>query len=224
MAIHSCFLSLTFLLLLWTASCEHVLFLFLHAHISVQFLFSCPSALGCFLPCSALFWAPCHPSMRSKVGDVAEGPPPDWSRWHIFWADERVVPLDHADSNYAAALPPFLSQVCCRTCALSALGFISGKSRGLEKAPEGVLFQLPGLQPAPGPGTPPFLAGVRLFPCHLCVGLYSVLCRCYHIGSRTTSELLRSWYVDCDLLCKSCLPRSDSHCMIFLKQDNPHRN
>lgn len=49
----------------------------------------------------------------SKVGDVAGGPAPEWSRWHIFWADERVVPLDHADSNYAAALPTFLSQVLC---------------------------------------------------------------------------------------------------------------
>eukprot|EP00741_Cyanophora_paradoxa_P020655 tig00021281_g19936.t1 len=24
----------------------------------------------------------------------------DWSKWHLFWADERCVPLDHPDSNY----------------------------------------------------------------------------------------------------------------------------
>lgn len=24
----------------------------------------------------------------------------EWSKWHVFFADERVVPLDHADSNY----------------------------------------------------------------------------------------------------------------------------
>jgi 6-phosphogluconolactonase len=24
----------------------------------------------------------------------------DWSQWHVFFADERCVPLDHADSNY----------------------------------------------------------------------------------------------------------------------------
>jgi 6-phosphogluconolactonase len=27
----------------------------------------------------------------------------DWSAWHIFWADERCVPLDHPDSNYLLA-------------------------------------------------------------------------------------------------------------------------
>ncbi|KAF7731224.1 suppressor of los1-1 [Apophysomyces ossiformis] len=24
----------------------------------------------------------------------------DFNKWHVFWADERCVPLDHADSNY----------------------------------------------------------------------------------------------------------------------------
>lgn len=27
----------------------------------------------------------------------------DWSTWHIFWADERCVPLTHSDSNYRLA-------------------------------------------------------------------------------------------------------------------------
>ncbi|KAM3210413.1 hypothetical protein ACQJBY_064407 [Aegilops geniculata] len=35
----------------------------------------------------------------------------DWSRWHVFWADERVVPKDHADSNYKLAMDEFLSKV-----------------------------------------------------------------------------------------------------------------
>ena len=29
--------------------------------------------------------------------------PLDWSRVHIFWVDERAVPPDHPDSNYALA-------------------------------------------------------------------------------------------------------------------------
>jgi len=27
----------------------------------------------------------------------------DWSGWHVFWADERCVPLTHPDSNYRLA-------------------------------------------------------------------------------------------------------------------------
>ncbi|GFP93687.1 probable 6-phosphogluconolactonase 4 chloroplastic [Phtheirospermum japonicum] len=35
----------------------------------------------------------------------------DWSKWHIFWVDERVVPKDHPDSNYLLAYNEFLSKV-----------------------------------------------------------------------------------------------------------------
>lgn len=35
----------------------------------------------------------------------------DWSRWHMFWVDERVVPKDHPDSNYKLAYDGFLSKV-----------------------------------------------------------------------------------------------------------------
>ncbi|KAJ6294784.1 hypothetical protein OIU76_022796 [Salix suchowensis] len=34
----------------------------------------------------------------------------DWSKWHVFWVDERVVPKDHPDSNYKLALDGFLSK------------------------------------------------------------------------------------------------------------------
>lgn len=27
----------------------------------------------------------------------------DWTRWHVFWADERVVPLEHPERNYKLA-------------------------------------------------------------------------------------------------------------------------
>ena len=33
----------------------------------------------------------------------------DWGKWHVLWADERLVPLDHADSNYRGAREAFLS-------------------------------------------------------------------------------------------------------------------
>ncbi|KAL3524445.1 hypothetical protein ACH5RR_017279 [Cinchona calisaya] len=35
----------------------------------------------------------------------------DWSKWHVFWADERVVPKDHPDSNYFLAYNGFLSKI-----------------------------------------------------------------------------------------------------------------
>lgn len=38
------------------------------------------------------------PKLLAK--DLRHNPDVDFSRWHIFWADERCVPLDHPDSNY----------------------------------------------------------------------------------------------------------------------------
>ncbi|GAV89051.1 Glucosamine_iso domain-containing protein, partial [Cephalotus follicularis] len=35
----------------------------------------------------------------------------DWSKWHVFWVDERGAPKDHEDSNYKLAFDGFLSQV-----------------------------------------------------------------------------------------------------------------
>ena len=35
----------------------------------------------------------------------------DWSRWHVFWADERAVPPDDEDSNFRLASDALLSRV-----------------------------------------------------------------------------------------------------------------
>ncbi|XP_006659657.2 probable 6-phosphogluconolactonase 3, chloroplastic [Oryza brachyantha] len=35
----------------------------------------------------------------------------EWSKWHVLWVDERVVPKDHADSNYKLAMDGLLSKV-----------------------------------------------------------------------------------------------------------------
>ncbi|KAK7385017.1 hypothetical protein VNO78_30724 [Psophocarpus tetragonolobus] len=35
----------------------------------------------------------------------------EWSKWHVFWVDERVVPKDNLESNYKLAYDGFLSKV-----------------------------------------------------------------------------------------------------------------
>jgi 6-phosphogluconolactonase len=35
----------------------------------------------------------------------------DWSRWHVFWSDERCVPPDHPESNYRMARESLLDRV-----------------------------------------------------------------------------------------------------------------
>ncbi|XP_020570599.1 probable 6-phosphogluconolactonase 4, chloroplastic [Phalaenopsis equestris] len=45
----------------------------------------------------------------------------DWGKWHVFWADERVVPKDHPDSNYKLAFDGFLSKVPIPTDQLYAI-------------------------------------------------------------------------------------------------------
>jgi 6-phosphogluconolactonase len=35
----------------------------------------------------------------------------DWSKWYIFWAEERAVAKNHAESNYKLAKEEFLSKV-----------------------------------------------------------------------------------------------------------------
>lgn len=38
----------------------------------------------------------------------------DWAKWHVFWADERVVKLTDPDSNYKLAMVrAFTPQHCC---------------------------------------------------------------------------------------------------------------
>ncbi|CAL5004866.1 unnamed protein product [Urochloa decumbens] len=75
----------------------------------------------------------------------------DWSRWHVFWVDERVVPKDHADSNYKLASDEFLSkvpipagQVYAINDALSAEGAAEGYETRLKQlVKDGVIGMSP---------------------------------------------------------------------------------
>lgn len=54
-------------------------------------------------------------STPRRLYQLLAGPPfrdqVDWSRVEFFWGDERAVPPDHADSNYAMAHEALLSKV-----------------------------------------------------------------------------------------------------------------
>ncbi|KAK7407439.1 hypothetical protein VNO78_09362 [Psophocarpus tetragonolobus] len=53
-------------------------------------------------------------SLIGLMGKLCEAPynkTVDWSKWYIFWADERVVAKNHTDSNYKLAKDGLLSKV-----------------------------------------------------------------------------------------------------------------
>ncbi|CAI9096444.1 OLC1v1032599C5 [Oldenlandia corymbosa var. corymbosa] len=50
-------------------------------------------------------------SLMSKLCEAPYSKTVDWAKWYIFWADERVVAKNHADSNYKLAKDGLLSKV-----------------------------------------------------------------------------------------------------------------
>jgi 6-phosphogluconolactonase len=54
-------------------------------------------------------------SLMEFLGAALASRPPveavDWSSWHVFWADERWVPLNSPESNYGIAARLFLNHV-----------------------------------------------------------------------------------------------------------------
>jgi len=50
------------------------------------------------------------PAMLSS-SELLNSPDCQWGAWEIFFADERAVPLDHEDSNYALLVKEFLSKI-----------------------------------------------------------------------------------------------------------------
>jgi 6-phosphogluconolactonase len=74
----------------------------------------------------------------------------DWSAWHVFWADERCVPLDHPDSNYYLARQQLFDQVKISAAQIYPIDD-SFEPEITAKAYEAVLKEFF----KPGPGRPP---------------------------------------------------------------------
>ena len=71
----------------------------------------------------------------------------DWSAWHIFWADERCVPLTDPDSNYRLAQEQIFNQVKIPPAQIYAINDTL-KPETIATAYQATLAQV--LQPAPG--------------------------------------------------------------------------
>ncbi|KAK1413721.1 hypothetical protein QVD17_35499 [Tagetes erecta] len=50
-------------------------------------------------------------SLMRKLSEAPYKKTVDWSRWYIFWVDERVVARNHVDSNYKLAKDHLLSKL-----------------------------------------------------------------------------------------------------------------
>lgn len=50
-------------------------------------------------------------SLPNNLASLTTIPDIQWDKWQVFFADERIVPIDHPDSNYAACAKAFLDKV-----------------------------------------------------------------------------------------------------------------
>lgn len=50
-------------------------------------------------------------SLPNNLRPLADVPGIQWDKWQVFFADERIVPLDHPESNFAACAKAFLDHV-----------------------------------------------------------------------------------------------------------------
>jgi 6-phosphogluconolactonase len=68
-------------------------------------------------------------SMPKVLGQALAGGAFSWDKWHVFYADERCVPLDHGDSNHKACQEHFFSKVPIPAAQLHPLRYEAGDER-----------------------------------------------------------------------------------------------
>lgn len=60
-------------------------------------------------------------SLPNQLVPLRDVPGIQWDKWQVFFADERIVPLDHAESNYAACAKAFLDLVPIKRAQIHAI-------------------------------------------------------------------------------------------------------
>jgi len=50
-------------------------------------------------------------SLPKQLGELIGNPAIRWDKWQVYYADERVVPLDHEDSNHKLCMDVLFSKV-----------------------------------------------------------------------------------------------------------------
>ncbi|KAI0735377.1 6-phosphogluconolactonase [Earliella scabrosa] len=50
-------------------------------------------------------------SLPKQLSGLIDNPAVKWDKWHVFYADERVVPLDHEDSNHGLCVRELFSKL-----------------------------------------------------------------------------------------------------------------
>ena len=65
-------------------------------------------------------------SMPKVLGQALAAAAFSWAQWHVFYADERCVPLDHADSNHKACQEHFFGKVPIPAAQLHPLRYEAG--------------------------------------------------------------------------------------------------
>jgi 6-phosphogluconolactonase len=91
---------------------------------------------------------------------AAGAPPVDWTRVHVAFGDERVVPPDHADSNYAMARAALFDRVPLPPSQIHRIEGERGDAAGAADAYAAVLSRAFALAPGAWPVLDLVLLGV----------------------------------------------------------------
>ena len=66
----------------------------------------------------------------------------DFDKWHVFFADERIVPLDHDDSNFKACNDVMFSQVSASETFVQQIYSIGNGNEGKDPAQVAADYQV----------------------------------------------------------------------------------